>query len=112
LVTTAGLTLLQANGEQAEMGRLSAAHEFVRQLAIMYGVAIAGAILLLVVDVQVGDVDAVRDVIAGEDVALGSKTNDAIRYGVAWAYAAVGTVAVGCLLAGTSLVRRTRRLAV
>ena len=111
LVTTAGLTLLQANGQQAEMGRLSAAHEFVRQLAIMYGVALAGAILLLVIDVRVGDVDAVRDVIAGEDIALGSETNDAIRYGVVWAYVAVGMFAMGCLLAGTSLVRRTRRLA-
>ena len=111
LVPTAGLTLLQANGQQAEMGRLSAAHEFVRQLAIMYGVALAGAILLLVIDVRVGDVDAVRDVIAGEDIALGSETNDAIRYGVVWAYVAVGMFAMGCLLAGTSLVRRTRRLA-
>jgi MFS family permease len=111
LVTTAGLTLLQASGEQAEIGRLSAAHEFVRSLATMYGVALAGAILLLVVDVRVGDVDAVRDVIAGEDIALGSETNDAIRYGVAWGYVAVGTIAMGCLLVGTSLVRRTRRLA-
>ena len=90
---------------------MSAAHEFVRSLATMYGVALAGAILLLVVDVRVGDVDAVRDVIAGEDIALGSETNDAIRYGVAWGYVAVGTIAMGCLLAGTSLVRRTRRLA-
>ena len=111
LVSTAGLTLLQANGEQAEMGRLSAAHEFVRQLGIMYGVALAGAIVLLVVDLQVGDVEAVRDVIAGEDGALGAKTNDAIRYGVAWVYAVTGTIALGCLLVGRSLVRRTRRLA-
>ena len=112
LVTTAGLTLLQASGDQAEMGRLSAAHEFVRSLATMYGVALVGAILLLVVDVQVGDVDAVRDVISGKDIVLASETNDAIRYGVAWAYAAVGVIAVGCLSVGTSLVRRTRRLAV
>jgi|TARA_B110000263_G_scaffold190702_1_gene168489 hypothetical protein len=94
------------------MGRLSAAHEFVRSLATMYGVALSGAIILLVVDVQVGDVDAVRDVIGGRAVLLASETNDAIRYGVAWTYAAVGMIAVGCLLVGTSLVRRTRRLAV
>ena len=111
LVTTAGLTLLQASGDQTEIGRLSAAHEFVRSLATMYGVALVGAILLLVVDVQVGDVDAVRDVISGKDIVLASETNDAIRYGVAWGYVAVGTIAAGCLLAGMSLVRRTRRLA-
>ncbi len=112
LVSTAGLTLLQAHGEQTEMGRLSAAHEFVRQLGIMYGVALAGAVLLLVVDLQVGDVEAVRDVIAGEDVALGAKTNDAIRHGVVWVYAVTGTIAVGSLLVARSLVRRARRLTV
>ena len=109
LVSTAGLTLLQANGEQAEMGRLSAAHEFVRQLGIMYGVALAGAVVLLVVDLQVGDVEAVREVIAGQDVVLAAKTNDAIRHGVTWVYAVTGTIAVGCLRVARSLVRRTRR---
>lgn len=110
LVATAGITLLQANAERTEMGRASAAHEFVRELAVMYGAALAGAIILLVVDFRVGDVNAVRDVIAGEDLDLGSETNDAIRDGLAWVYAVAAMIAVGCLMVGVSLARRTRRL--
>ena len=108
LVTTAGLTLLQASSDASEMGRVTASHQFVRQLAIMYGLALAGAIILLVVDLEVGDIDAVRDVIAGDDIALGTETKDAIRHGLAWVHVVTGTISVGCLLVATSLVRRTR----
>lgn len=111
LIATAGITLLQASAERTEMGRVSAAHEFVRELSVMYGAALAGAIILLVVDFRVGDVNAVRDVIAGEDLDLGSETNDAIRDGLAWVYAVAAMIAVGCLMVGMSLVHRTRRIA-
>ena len=109
LVSTSGLTLLQASSDMSEMGRVSAAHQFVRQLAAMYGIAIASAILLFVVHLEVGDVDAVRDVIAGENIALGTDTKDAIRHGLAWVYVVATTLAVGCLLIATSLVHRTAR---
>jgi MFS family permease len=107
LVTTAGLTLLQASSDLSEMGRVTAAHQFIRQLAIMYGIALAGAIVLLVVDLEVGDVDAVRDVIAGENISLGTETKDAIRHGLAWIHVATGTISIGCLLFATALVRQT-----
>ena len=107
LVSTAGLTLLHASGEMSEMGRVSVAHQFVRQLSMTYGVALASAIILFVVDMQVGDIDAVRDVIAGNDIALGSETKDAIRHGLGWVHVAMGAIAIGCLLIGTSLARRT-----
>ncbi len=67
-VSTSGLTLLQASAADNEMGRVNSAHQFVRTLCITYGVAVGGAILLLVVDRQTGDVEAVRDVLGGEDV--------------------------------------------
>ncbi|MBT5138877.1 MAG: MFS transporter [Acidimicrobiaceae bacterium] len=107
LVTTAGLTLLQASSDISEMGRVTAAHQFIRQLAIMYGIALAGAIVLLVVDLEVGDVDAVRDVIAGENISLGTETKDAIRHGLAWIHVATGTISIGCLVFATTLVRQT-----
>ena len=110
LVTTPGLTLLQASSEMSEMGRVTAAHQFVRQLAIMYGVALAGAIILLVVDLEVGDVDAVRDVITGEDINLGNETKDAIRHGMAWIHVVTGALSIGLFMAGRSLVRRSRKL--
>ena len=73
----------------------------------MYGIALAGAIVLLVVDLEVGDVDAVRDVIAGENISLGTETKDAIRHGLAWIHVATGTISIGCLVFATALVRQT-----
>jgi predicted MFS family arabinose efflux permease len=109
LVTTAGLMLLQASSDVSEMGRVTAVQMFIRQLAIMYGLAVAGAIILFVVDLEVGDIEAVRDVISGDDIAFGSETKDAIRHGLAWVHVVTGTIAIGCLMIAKSLVRRTPR---
>jgi MFS family permease len=109
LVSTAGLTLLQASSEPTEMGRTNSAHQFVRTLCITYGVALGGAILLLVVSRQVGDVDAVRDVLAGEDVALGEATNRAIGDGLAWTAGFSCAVALVCFAAADRLRRRFGR---
>lgn len=108
LVVTPGLTLLQASSELSEMGRVTAAHQFVRQLCITFGIAFTSAILLLVVDREVGDVETVRSVIAGEDIALGPETKDAIRHGLAWIHLLTGSIALVCLAIAISLVRRTR----
>jgi MFS family permease len=109
LVSTAGLTLLQASSEPAEMGRTNSAHQFVRTLCITYGVALGGAILLLVVARQVGDVDTVRDVLAGDDVALGEETNQAIGDGIAWTAVFSCAVALACAAAAEGLRRTARR---
>ena len=106
--TTAGLTLIQASSAPEEMGRVTAAHQFVRQLSITYGVALAGAILFLVVDLRVGDIDSVRDVISGEEIALGTETRDAIGEGLAWISVATAVLAVVALATAVSLSRRTR----
>lgn len=108
-VSTAGLTLLQASSQPTEMGRTNSAHQFVRTLCITYGVALGGAILLLVVDRQVGDVDAVRDVLAGDDVALGEATTRAIGDGLAWTAGFSCVVALICFAAADRLRRRFRR---
>ena len=107
-VSTSGLTLLQSSADDAEMGRVNSAHQFVRTICITYGVAIGGAILLLVVDRQTGDVEAVRDVLGGEDVAASSATLDAVRDGLAWVHVFSLVVAIGCLAAASQLWRNTR----
>ena len=56
-VSTAGFTLLQGGSDESEMGRVNAAHQFIRTLCITYGVAIGGAVLLFVVDRRAGDVE-------------------------------------------------------
>jgi MFS family permease len=110
-VSTAGLTLLQSASEQTEMGRVNSAHQFIRTLCITYGVALGGAVLLLVVDRRVGDIDAVRDVLAGKDVELGAATSRAIGGGLAWTTLLAFGVAICCLAAARRLAVRSRRLA-
>lgn len=107
-VSTSGFTLLQSSAEHSEMGRVNAAHQFVRTMCITYGVAIGGAILLLVVDRQTGDVEVVRDALGGEDVVASGATLDAIRDGLAWVHVFSGLVALGCLAGAITLRRLVR----
>jgi predicted MFS family arabinose efflux permease len=107
-VSTAGLTLLQASSGVSEMGRTNAAHQFIRTLCITYGVALGGAILLLVVDRRVGDIESVRDVLAGKDVELGEQTASAIGAGLAWTALLTVGVGVCCLFAARRLAATMR----
>lgn len=107
-VSTSGLTLLQASADDTEMGRVNSAHQFVRTVCITYGVAIGGAILLLVVDRRTGDVEVVRDVLRGGEAAASGDTLDAVRDGLAWVHVFSGVAAIACLGAATVLWRLTR----
>lgn len=107
-VSTSGLTLLQSSAGDTEMGRVNSAHQFVRTLSITYGVAIGGAILLLVVDNGTGDVEAVRDVLGGGDATTSIATLDAVRDGLAWVHVFSAVAAIACVAASTVLWRLTR----
>lgn len=109
-VSTSGLTLLQSSADDDEMGRVNAAHQFVRTLCITYGVAVGGAILLLVVDQQTGDVEAVRDALGGDDVIASAATLDAIRDGLAWVHVFGGVMALACVAAAVVLRRQAKAL--
>ncbi len=65
MVTNAGLTLLQSVTAADESGRATAAHQFYRNLGFTIGAASGGAVILYVVGRQLGDVDAVRGLLAG-----------------------------------------------
>ena len=106
LVSTASLTLMQATSDESEMGRVNAAHQFVRNLSITLAVALGGAVILSVVEAQVGDVETVRGVLAGEDVTVGAETMTAVGDGLAWAHVPSVTIALGCLIVAVSLIRR------
>ncbi len=107
LVATSGLTLLQGATDPAEMGRVTSAHQFIRTLCITYGVAIGGALVLFVVNRQVGDVEAVRRVLSGDadvgEVQLSSDTASAVADGLA-------TVVGFSLVMGLVVMAMTRRL--
>ena len=107
-ISTAGLNLLQASSDPAEMGRTNSAHQFIRTLCITYGVAIGGAVLLFVVDRQAGDVEAVRELLGGDDTDVDPATIDGIRDGFAAVHLFSVAAAVACVAAALVLWRQTR----
>jgi len=105
-VSTAGLTLMQNTSEEEEMGRVNAAHQFLRTLAITYGIAIGGAVLLFVVDRRLGDVEQVRAVLDGQSaIENREQAGEAIRSGLVWATAAAALLGLGVVAAALSLRR-------
>ena len=107
-VSTASQTLMQAASDESEMGRVNAAHQFVRNLSITLAVALGGAVILSVVEAQVGDVETVRGVLAGEDVTVGAETMAAVGDGLALAHVPSVAMALGCLGVAVSLIRREK----
>ena len=107
LVSTSGITWMQRETPDTEMGRVNAAHQFVRNLCITYAVAIGGAFLIGVVDHRTGDVESVRRILAGEDTVVSGATIDAV------AEALVLTVSCALLvsLVAVVIIRRSHRRA-
>jgi predicted MFS family arabinose efflux permease len=100
LTTNAGLTLLRAVTESASIGRVGSVYQFARTQGITAGAALGGAVLLLVVERRLGDVEAVRQVLSGESTeAAGREVNEAVQAGFS-ATAVTGSVAsvIGWLL--------------
>lgn len=108
--TNAGLTLLQALVPATELGRATAAHQYIRNQGFAVGNALAGAVLLLVVGRATGDVELVRDVLAeggAQAVDASSSVAAAIQSGFATATFVGAGVAV---LAAVPLVMLRRWL--
>jgi MFS family permease len=97
-ITTSALTSLQGHGGTDELGRINAAHQYMRTVGISTGIALAGGVVLLVVSRRVGDVEAVRQLLAGDEVELDARAAASIRSGYGWAHT------VGALVVATALV--------
>jgi MFS family permease len=95
LATNAGLTLLRAVSDPSEIGRSSAAHQFFRNQGFTLGSAMGGAVILAVVATAVGDVEAVRGVLASEAI-----PNPAVSAAISDGYAAAAFAAFGVSTAG------------
>ncbi|MDH3306379.1 MAG: MFS transporter [Acidimicrobiia bacterium] len=98
LATNAGLTLLRSLAASEEIGRATAAHQFFRNLGFSLGAALGGAIILLVVARTVGDVEVVRDLLAGGDIAGDPEVAEAIGQGF------TATAVAGTVLASLGLI--------
>ena len=104
-ITTGGLTLLQRRASAQEMGRVSSAHQFLRSLGFAYGAAVGGAVLFFVVSNQIGDVEAIRDLLSDEDAALNDAAVAALQNGFVWALAATAIFTAIAVVSAYRLVR-------
>ena len=69
-----------------------------------------GAVLLFVVDLRVGDVETVRAVLRGEDVATAATTEDAIAAGLAWVHVVAIGLGVLCLASALTFWRQSSKI--
>ncbi len=95
--TNSALALLRTLVDDDEIGRATAAHQFLRNLGFAIGNAMVGAVLLGVVARETGDVELIRSVLSGDgetSVELGQVVSAAIGTG----YATAAAVAAGVTL--------------
>lgn len=83
LSTNAALTLLRRVTKPQLIGRAGAAHQFLRGQGFTLGSAAGGAVLLFVVGRELGTVEPVQRLLAGDEVAAGSSVAEAVRNGFA-----------------------------
>ncbi len=106
--TNSALTLLRHLAPDEELGRATAAHQYIRSQGFAGGSALGGAVLLLVVATQVGDVEVVRQLLAGEgDADVGA----AVAAAVADGFAGASLVCAGVALLAHLPLRAVRRAA-
>lgn len=96
--TNAALTLLRAAAVDDELGRASAAHQFVRNQGIAMGSALGGAVVVLVLGRATGDVEMARGVLSGDSGVASQVVSSAIADGFAIAALA------GAVLAGLAAI--------
>ena len=106
--TNAALTLLRAISDDDELGRATAAHQFLRNQGFSMGAALGGATILLVVARRVGDTEQVRALLADPGDVATAGVAAAIAGGFATAAAAGAAVMI---LGVVPLLRLRRHLA-
>ncbi|WP_165703768.1 MFS transporter [Enhygromyxa salina] len=96
--TNAGLTLLRDLVTDDELGRATAAHQFLRNLGFAMGNALVGSVLLFVVGTLMGDVERIREVLGRADgVPLNAEISAAVQTGFAVAALVSAVVCLGAL---------------
>jgi MFS family permease len=104
--TNAGLTLLRAATQDQNLGRATAAHQFVRSQGFAVGPALGGAIILAVVARRVGDVEEVQNLLTGAASDVVGQTSGAIGEGFALA-ALVGAVIAALGIGPIAVLRKS-----
>ncbi len=96
LATNSGLTSLRTYTAPAAIGRVTSAHQFVRNQGFTLGAALGGAVLLLVLGRRLESVEAVQGLLSGDGTVHDESIAAAVRSGYAWSLitAAVLSLAV------------------
>jgi MFS family permease len=105
MATNAALTLMRDVTDTAKIGRVASAHLFARNQGFTLGSAIGGAVLLLVVALQLGDPELVRDLIASPAGGGPAGAAAAVRAGFASAIAVGLAISIVGAFASTRLRR-------
>lgn len=105
-ITTASLSILQSRAEPHEMGRVSAAHQFLRSLGFAYGANIAALVLFLVVGRRTGDVETVRSLLDDAEAVADAATAAALGSAYSWALTVCAVIASLTVPAAAVLVKR------
>ncbi len=81
LATNAAFHVLRVATADAVIGRVTAAHDFGRNIGFTGGTAIGGGLLFAVMSGRIDDIELVRDVLAGADVSTSADVADAVAAG-------------------------------
>ncbi len=98
------LTELQKHAVGSDFGRINAAHQFYRFVGMIVSIALVGAIMFFVVDQRTGDVEGLRDLLAGENRETDGPLAVALASGYRWAQVAMSAIAIAAI----GLAVRTR----
>ncbi|NND04185.1 MAG: MFS transporter [Acidimicrobiia bacterium] len=80
--TNAALQVVRLTTENRVIGRVTAAHDFGRNIGFSGGTAIGGGILFAVMAGRIADIELVRDVLGGVDVAASDEVASAVAAGI------------------------------
>ncbi len=99
------LTELQKRAVGSDFGRINAAHQFFRFIGLIVSIAVVGTVMFFVVDNDTGNVEGLRDLLAGEPADINSGLPLALASGYRWAQVAMTAIAAAAL----ALAITTRR---
>lgn len=105
IVLTVGLTLLQNVSDANALGRVNGASQYLRTVGVSAGIAVTSGVVMAVVAGRIGDVEAVRRLLAGNEVSLDAQVVTALRDG----YFTAQLVAVALTALAIEPARRLRR---
>jgi len=111
--TNAALQVVRLTTEDRVIGRVTAAHDFGRNIGFSGGTAVGGGILFAVMSSRIAEIELVRDVLGGVEVEASADVASAVAAGVQlMLLVGSGFAAIGLLFAWTLRRWRLGQLAV